>query len=174
MVTQQQIAGLKYLISASKHGNDTGKRIFWFLIDQSAGFTKSVSLTLTEKKEGYSAKEINAAAHSLDGMWSCNGTTHLDAIMAAMGTELRFSLHYGHFKRGKFDTSGMFAGAPLSMVSNPKLARLNQPMRYTFWLAPGSYSGKSVAVKVTRIKLEAIDLSKPGLYPGIENQRRAS
>ena len=55
----------------------------------------------------------------------------------------------------------------------PKLARLNVPLSYTFWLALGFYSHSAKRIKVTRQKLEAIDLSKPGLYPCIENQRRA-
>ena len=174
MSTKKQLAALKYLITKSKHGNDAGKRLYWYLIDRSAGLTKEVCVTLTEGKEGYSTKEIQELARSLDGMTSSNGTTHLDAIMNAIGSNFSFNFHYGHFDRnGKFDTSGMFAGASVGLVLDPKLARLNVPLSYTFWLAPGFYSGSAKRIKVTRQKLETIDLSKPGLYPSIENQRRA-
>lgn len=174
MITDRQIAALKYLISATKDGNPTVKQIMYFLIDQSEGLTKEVCVTLTQNREGFTADEINHDAHKMSGLGSCNCNTHIHQIMIAMGTEFGFSVHYGgHGEDGKFDTSGMFPGAPKHMVMDEKLTILDAPMRYTYWLAKGFYSRTAKVIPVTRAELEAIDLSKPGLYPDIENQARA-
>jgi hypothetical protein len=174
MVTEKQVAALKYLIAASKYGNDTAKSIFFFLLDKSERLSKQVYVTFTQGLEGYTGGEIDKAARSISGMHSCNCTTHIDQIMIAMGTAHRFSVHYGHFDHdGKYDTSGMFPGLPQDMVSDPKLTVLDAPCRYTFWLAPGSYSKSAERLTTTRQELETIDLSRPGLYPDIENQRLA-
>jgi hypothetical protein len=173
MVTTKQIAALKYLVAASKHGNDTAKRVIWFLIDKSNRLSKEVCVTLTQGQEGYSAEEIDEIVRTLHGITSCNGTTHLNEIFKVTGTDFVFDLHYGHFgSDGSFDTSGMFPGAPTHMVLDPKLTILNQPRRYTFWLSKKMYSKSAERIPVTRKEIKAIDLSKPGLYLAFEGQRR--
>lgn len=171
MVTGKQVAALKYLIAASKYGNETGKKIYFHLLDNSERLSKDVCVTLTQDLEGYTGKEIHEAAVSLSGMTSCNCTTHLDQIMIATGAPFFFDLHYGHFgPDGKFDTSGMFPGFPKDMVTNPKLVVSGAPCRYTFWLSKKYYSKTAKRINVVRQQLEAINLSRPGLYLDIESQ----
>lgn len=172
MITQTQIAALKYLIFNAKNGTELSKRVLTFLIDQSQGLKREVCLTLVEDREGYTGKEIDSAARGVSGMVSCNCTTHLGALASLSGSELFFSVHYGDFdpKRSgdKFSSAGIFAGAPLSMVSHPSNAQEGLPMRYTFWLAKKHYSRTAELVTATRKDLDLIDLNKSGLYPNSE------
>jgi hypothetical protein len=172
MITQKQIAALKYLIFNAKNGTELSKRILAFLIDRSEGLTREVCLTLIEDREGYTKKEIDSAARGVGGMISCNCTTHLSALASLSGSELCFSSHYGDFdpKRSgkKFSSAGIFAGAPLDMVTDPSNAQEGLPMRYTFWLAKKYYSDTAELVTATRADLDLIDLNKSGLYPNSE------
>jgi len=178
MVTAKQIAALKYLIFNAKTKDKLAKRILAFLIHQSNMFTKEVCLTLWENREGYTADEIDAAAMGVSSMQSSDGTTHLDAVLEAMGVKLKFSFHYGDFdpnrKGDPMSAAGQFAGAPLSKVSRPELAQKGMPMRYTFWFSKKDYSRKATLVTPTREELEKINLAKPGLYPNSENQSYAT
>ncbi|HTE49147.1 MAG TPA: hypothetical protein VK675_04525 [Candidatus Paceibacterota bacterium] len=172
-ITPKQIAALKYLIFIAKDGTELSKRILAFLIDRSEGLTKPVCLTLWADREGYTGDEIHAAAWEADAIWSCNGTTHLNEILFAMGSKLLPCSHYGDFdpaRKKKFNSAGIFAGVPLSMVRNSKpekrreSLREDMPTRYTFWLAKTYYSRKVTHIVTTREELEKIDLKKSGLY----------
>ena len=164
MVTPEQIAALKYVIFKSKKDNDLAKRILALLLDKSEGLTKHVYITLQQDREGYSAEEVNAAAHAVDGMCSCNGNTHLNELLQIAGSALVVSLHYGDYPAGgiKFSTRGQFTSVEGS--SDP-------PLRYTFWLEDDLY-GRSrktrTEIRTDRGELEKIDLKKPGLYPTLE------
>jgi hypothetical protein len=165
MVTDRQIAALKFLIAKSQDGNDLVRRILTFLINASNGMTEEVSTCLTAGSEGYSVDEVAAAGMTHSAMTSANCSTHLDQMMILMGLDFFFSCHYGHYRHdGMFDPTGQTGSSPTS------------PMRYTFWLARGHYgkSGQGKHVVASRAKLEAINLSKPGLYPQMEEQRQAS
>ena len=172
MVTSKQIAALKYMIFIAKNGTDLSKRVLAFLIDQSEELTKEVCLTLMADREGYTADEVNAAAHGMHGMESCNGTTHLDQILHAMGSEFSFSVHYGDFDPNRpddpFNTDGMFAGCDRSQVTRLGLILEGMPLRYTFWLSKQEYSRQAKLVVAVREELEQINLEKPGLYPTLE------
>ena len=158
---QTQVAAVKYLISYAKDGCELGKKLYFFLIDNSEGFTKEVYVTLTEGDE-FTAEEIREVAREMDAMTSCNCTTHLDAVMKSTGTDFRFNLHYGSYNSdGSFNTDGQIGDSG------------NARMRYTFWLAPGLYGAETlslVEVLVLRKDLEKIDLAKTGLYPDLESQ----
>lgn len=173
-MTQRQIAALKYMIFIARPGVELTKRVLAFLIDQSEGLTKEVCLTLTEGCQGYSAEEINIAAHGMSAMRSCNSTTHLSEILDVMGSELDFDVHYGDFDPTRegdpFSNAGQFAGWDASLVrgQDAELVREGMPLRYTFWLARKFFSRGAVLVTTTREELEKINLKKPGLYPSIE------
>ena len=155
MISNKQIAALKYLIFNAKQTSNLAKQILAFLIDQSKGLTEEVYLTITVS-ENYTGKEIRRHALDMDNMFSCGSTTHLNEIMAAVGTDFCFSLHYGSFDgNGRFDTKGQFDDS-------------NVPLRYTFWCGKGFYSKTAKATSISRVELESIDLKKPGLYLNLE------
>ncbi|MBI5045270.1 MAG: hypothetical protein HZC02_05070 [Candidatus Levybacteria bacterium] len=162
MVTDKQIAALKYLIFHSKQGKPLSKQILAFLLDGSKNLTREVYVTLWPISE-YTPKEVRDSAIGIDAMKSPNGSTHLNEVMDAMGTEFGFDIHYGHFHEGDFITAGQFPGLP-SRECHP----FGLPARYTFWCSPHRYSDTAEPLLVTRAELEAIDLKKPGLYPTLE------
>lgn len=170
MATARQISALKYLIANSKDSKDILKQLLFYLIDGSNGLTEEVSLTLTEGQYGYTKESVNTAAYGLGNMTSCGGSTHLDAMMKLAGVELNFSVHYGHYEAGKLNTEGMFPGYG-DLAPGHENDRENMPLRYTFWLARGSYGhtgqGKPL-VTPSLEELSAIDLKKTGLYPALE------
>jgi hypothetical protein len=161
VITEKQIKALRCLIAISKDGddgNDLAKRILFFLIGASSDFTESVSLTLTNNKEGYSWKEINHAAHAFGGMVSTNLSTRLSVLTVLMGTNLQFSVHYGHYKDGEFRTENQFN-------------EYGDTGRYTFWLAEGHFghskpltpSEPGKVLITSRRELEAIEFHGSGL-----------
>jgi hypothetical protein len=170
VITEKQIAALRYLIFRAKPDNKLIKQVLVYLLEKSGGMREQVYLSLHQDREGYTGEEISRAAIALHAFESCNGNVHLDQIMIAMGTDFQFSTHYGHYETpgGTFITKGLFPGAP----NRPDDSR-DDPLRYTFWLAKGSYgrAGGEIEVRVSRGDLEKINLDKPGLYPGLENQR---
>lgn len=158
-MTDKQIAALKYLIAHSRDGSKLAKQLVWFLIDNSKNLTQPVSLSFVQDREGFSRDEISKLAHSADRFTSCNCDTFLNQIFDAMGSELCFSLHFGHYDNGTtLNNGGQFEGVTV--------------MSYTFWLAEKSYGhdGSGKILTTTRQEIEAIDLNKPGLYPKLENQ----
>jgi hypothetical protein len=172
MLTKKQIAALKFMIFEAKDGTPLTKQILSLLIDRSQELTKDVCLSLVDGREGYGADEINVAAHGVGAMTSGNGTTYLDELCVLMGAQLGFSVHYGDFdptrSEDQFDTSGMFPGAPLKTVSDPRLVREGMPMRYTFWLSKKNYSRQAELITANREELEKIDIKKSGLDPNLE------
>jgi hypothetical protein len=172
MFTFKQIAALRYMIFNAKNGTELSKRVLAFLIEASEELTKEVCLSLVADREGYTADEILAAGCGVSSMESCNGTTHLDQILHAMGSELRFSVHYGDFDPARtddsFNSDGQFAGCSRSQVTRPGLVREGMPLRYTFWLSKTNYSRRATLVVATRELIEQINLKKPGLYPSLE------
>lgn len=172
MFTSKQIAALRYMIFNAKNGNELSKRVLAFLIESSEELTKEVCLSLVADREGYTADEISAAGYGVHDMESCNGTTHIDQILDAMGSELSFSVHYGDFDPTRtddpFSSDGQFAGYSKFKVTRPGLLREGMPLRYTFWLSKQDYSRQAALVVATREELEQIDLKKPGLYPRLE------
>src|SRR3989344_7416148 len=169
MITDKQIAALKYMIFNAEHGADLSKRVLAFLIDQSERLTKEVCLTLVADRERYTAEEIRNAGHEMGAMSSSNCTTHLAELLRVTGSELNFSYHYGDFDptraEDKFNCDGQFAGHMESQVVHPGLVRKGMPLRYTFWLSKENYSRQATLVVATRKELEQINLQKPGLYP---------
>ncbi len=176
MVTQKQkIAALKYLISRSKDENrafEIGKRVLFFLLDSSQGLTQPVSVTLTEKENGYEPKSVDDAAHSLGAMLGSSGTTHLDEIMHLSGSGLYFSFIYGHYdENGKFSSEGIFGEKPTNAPGHEN-DQGGLPVRYTFWLAEKSVADSCGPGKLlptpTFAELMAINLRITGLYPALE------
>lgn len=158
MVTDKQIAALKYMIFISKDGREMAKKILFCLINKSERLTKDVYFTLTQKEDWLNREEVDRNARSVGAMQSVNCSTHLNEIMEVLGADLRFSVHYGHFSSvGSFNTEGMFPSAREG-------DRADAPMRYTFWLARKLYSRSATEVAVSRAELDAIDLKEHGLY----------
>lgn len=172
MFTEKQIAALRYMIFNAKDGTELSKRVLAFLIESSERLTKEVCLSLVADREGYTADEISAAGYGVGNMESCNGTTHIDQILHAMGSELGVSVHYGDFDPARtddpFNSDGQFTGWDRSRVSRPGQIREGMPLRYTFWLSKQDYSRQATLVVATREELEQINLKKPGLYRFLE------
>lgn len=170
MKSRRQLVALKYLVARSKDGNDIAKRILWALIDGSHGLRESVAISLVADREGFSASEIFEAGMKTSDFLSCNGSTHIDQILAAMGTPFRVSVHYGDFdptRPGKtLDCDGMFAGLASweGATFPPGSLKQGMPMRYTFWLARENYDRHAKLLHANRETLLAIDLSRPGLH----------
>lgn len=135
-MTTQQIEALKYLIIKAKDGNDLLKKIFFVLLAKSEGLTKEVFLTLEEGPD-ISRETIIDTSRNL--IRSSGGTTHLDELMALMGSELHFSLHFGHYVDGKPNKDG-------------------SSMRYTFLLSKQMQAGGE-QLFVSLDELNAIELT---------------
>tara|TARA_B100000745_G_scaffold291264_1_gene230858 strand:- start:3041 stop:3577 length:537 start_codon:yes stop_codon:yes gene_type:complete len=175
MFTERQINALKYVIAYSKDGNSLVKQMFWLLLDESKLMRKEVCITLIEG-EGFSEEEVRDAGYGASGFSSTLGSTQIDQIMIAMGTDFRFSYHYGRYGEDGLDTSGQFAGISeermLASAEDAKaLVKEGVPVAYTFWLARDHYSRTATLVPVVREQLISIDLNKSGLYPDLENQQ---
>ena len=174
MLSEQQIAALKFLVFTAKDGTELTKRLVAFLGHKFIyEVGEELCITLVDGREGYSAQEIHAAAVGLHAMNSVNGTTHLGALQALIGSQLRFQYHYGDFDPTRaddpFNSDGQFAGADPSLVSNPGAIIGGLPVRYTFWLSYKPYSRQAKLVMATREELEAINLQESGLYPSLES-----
>ena len=155
---KKRVKALKYLIRMSQDGDELMKQIMFILIDASELLTKGVYITLHPGAE-FDGETINGHAHAAGEFTSSNRSMHLDQIMIAMGTDFRFSLHYGHYENGMYSTAGQAPG----FGHGPK----GMPIRYTFWLAPGNYGHGPVPpeeVCVTRAQIEAVDITQDGLY----------
>ncbi len=171
MLTPRQITALRYLIYRSTNGTELSKRILFLLIEASVNFTQEVCLTLVEDREGFTGTEIHEAALGLGAMQSSNCSTFLDQILIAMGSPFCFSVHYGDFNPSRpkpFNCDGIFEGWPLEIVSSPDMATAGMPMRYTFWLAETSYTDSANLIVADYDRLNAIDITRPGLYPILE------
>ena len=165
-MTDEQIAALKYLIFKARDGTDRAKKILSLLIDASEGLEKEVFITVTGG-EGFTEEELQDDSLSVGAVQSSNCTTHLGALLHLMGTDFHFTHHYGHMTEdGEYDTTGQFPGAPDHPTHTGE-----EPVRYTYWLARESYSKEASRVSVSREEIDAVDLSKPGLYPVLEAQR---
>ncbi len=167
MITEKQIAALRYVIFKAKNGTELTKRILALLIEKSENMTKEVCVTLVEYREGYTKQEIDDAAHGLGAMKSCNCTTHINEIMHVLGSGFRFSVHYGDFdptRKKRFCSSGIFSGFPKDVVPMEGLTQEGLPMRYTFWLSKECCSEEATYVATTREELEKFNLGKSGLY----------
>lgn len=167
MVTTQQVAALKYLIGKSKETQKLlPKQVMFFLINQSEKLSREICVVLREDVHG-TCEEISAVGHEVDWFNSSNGSTHLNEVFTAMGIRLKFSVHYGNLEdTGHLNSLGQFPGAiDAHKVQYP----VHAPMRYTIWLAKPFYSRTAKILTVTRKELDEIDVSKPGLYPSLEN-----
>ncbi len=155
MFTKKQITALKYLIFNAVDGTDLTKQVLALLIDQSRGpLAESVCITLTEDDGEYSAKEISDAARGLWEMQIVHGTTHIDQILKAMGSNLCFSVHEGDF-------SAFCKGHDVETSSETAIK--GQLEVQTFWLAKKNFFMDSRLVHITREMLEEINLRKPEL-----------
>ncbi len=150
MHTPKQIAALKYLIAAARFTRDPRlelvKKIFWYLIDQSRGLSHDVCIILKEE-EGYIPETIEAIGNLATSMNRSGYNVHLNEIMTAMNSELRFSVLSG-------------------CVGNPPASE--NDTSYTIWLSKQAYFKNAEILRVDRATLQGIDLGKPGLYPAME------
>jgi len=144
MITDRQLLALKELIQGSKEGSQTLKKLLLFMIRNSQRLTEPVHLSLWQDREGYSARDIRSIVRQLSIMLNDPGSTHLNQLMALIGTHLIFSSHTGVYGEN---------GEP-GLLTSSKL-----PVRYTFWLAtePHGQSGPGRALVATRQEIESID-----------------
>ena len=76
MISQRQLAFLEYLIWKSRDADEFTKRCLIWLLRQSEGLTKAVRI-----------RGINLSI-GLHDMCSCNGTTHIDGVFGAAGSNM--------------------------------------------------------------------------------------
>lgn len=81
MITQKQIAALKYVIFQTKNVSELAQQLLAFALDASEGLSKPVRFRLEPNFCGYDATELSAAWSSLSLMHSSLGTTHLNELM---------------------------------------------------------------------------------------------
>jgi hypothetical protein len=137
VVSDKQIAALKYLIAHSRYANNFCKRLCFWLIDHSQQLTKSVSVSIRIHPQD------TMAADGAHNMVSNGCTTHLNAIMHAMGTEFHFS-HHG----GTRNVEGLLEGSG----------------GYTFWLSPDYYDRQATQLHFNIEVINQIKLARSGLY----------
>lgn len=147
-VSQQQIEALKYLILQSKNADELAKRVLFLLIEKSNGLTEDVSITLWESGDLPREEIASAVRHTMN---SVHGTTHLSELLALSGSNMDFTLHYGHYVDDKFDNTGQMGG--------------DHQLRYTFWLARGLYddNGPGKHIPFSLAELRSVEL-KSALY----------
>jgi hypothetical protein len=143
-ITRRQIAAVKYIIFKSKDAGPLAKRVLAFLLDRSDLLKREVYITLREGK-GYEEFEVQEAAVGVHDLISSNGQTFLNQVMDVSGTRFHFSFHVGTFNGGK-----------------------TGPLAYTFWCAKGYYLRGAKLVRVSRVRLDTINLEKSGLFPKLE------
>ncbi len=160
MITEQQVATLRYLILKAE-GTDLAKRVLTFLINRSEGLTRDVCVSLVSGREGYGRKEIEAAAHSVHNMHSVNHSVHIDALTTLMGSELHFSSSRTCLVE---ESPGHLQFNDLESADSP----LKGQYCLSFWLTKENYYREAALFAVTREELEAIDLQCPGLHPILE------
>jgi hypothetical protein len=162
--TDKQVAALQYLIARTqlrdKHNAiaSLAKQLLWKMIQASENMTKPVCTTLHVNDKELIAEEIYLISDAVDLMCSGNGNTHLGAMMHLMGVGYLFSLSHGNLnEEGRINR--LPSGHPEKGL-----------MCYSFWLGPGFHgkAGGFEKIKVTCAELEAIDLSRSGLYRPIE------
>ncbi len=132
--SKEQISALKYLILNSKDADDEDKKICFALIDASQGFTKPVYFTIKDLP-------IDGEIPGIDRMVSSVGSTHLDAIMTALGTKYRFSFHGGYFR---------------NKIWYSKI-RVKGKWDFTVWLSDTRYDRQATSInknRVSRVELK--------------------
>ena len=168
MVTQKQIAALKWLIFCAKVGTELTKRVLAYLIDNSELLTREVCVVLNVGDGEFSRNEIDAAARGMQPMQSSHGSVHLDEIMYVSGSMFWFSVHYGDYdptREGeRCSSAGIVAGYPENLVLDKSLIESGHPLRYTFWLAKEDYSRTAELLTPSREELDQIDITDAGLY----------
>ena len=170
MITRKQLAALRFLIFKSEQDNcmaGIAKKICAVLIKHSRHMSKKVYITLWHDMNNFSDQEISDIAYAFDNL--IVGHPSLNEILVAMGSKMSFRFHYGHMHEGKLNTEGMFGHKPTNAPGHEHDRTM--PLRYTFWLST-DMTDNGTQIKVTRDKLDAVDLTKPGLYPTLENQGR--
>lgn len=90
--TSKSIKALKYLIGVSPDATNFTKRLCFWLIDQSSQITQSVCVSIPSSSDDTYAKQAGYCIHN---MVSSAWATHLNDIMAAIGTDFIFSSHSG-------------------------------------------------------------------------------
>lgn len=94
-MTDEQMAALEYLIVQSPDATAIAKKAIIWTLRLSEHLTRAVAVSFSDEEfsEGI-ARDIQNGAHDMS---SCNGTTHIGAMMKAMGTEVGLSHHCGMF-----------------------------------------------------------------------------
>lgn len=144
MITKKQIAALKYMIIKTPMASDLLKQILILLILRSGRLTRDVRIVISTT-QGYSSNDILEATNGLQEMSSCNGKTHLGALVHLIGSRLQFCWH---------NTTNQYGS----------LARRTNCC-YTFWLAKKPYSKKARQVRVSKEILDGVNIRESGLYP---------
>ncbi|OHB15957.1 MAG: hypothetical protein A2431_03710 [Candidatus Zambryskibacteria bacterium RIFOXYC1_FULL_39_10] len=99
-LSQKQIEAIEYLITKSKDATQFAKKVVIWFLRQTDGMTKSVALSVPEQFLGEEASQIEDSVHDMN---SVSGSTHIDSVFQAAGTEMRLQHHRGTFFDGEFN-----------------------------------------------------------------------
>jgi len=100
IIPSSQMKAIEKIIAYSEDVNDFTKRIIIWVLRKTNNLTRNVVVSIEDLTQGF----------GVHNMTSCNGTTHIDLIFQAMGTEMSLMCHHGVLvRKGVLDTarSGM-------------------------------------------------------------------
>lgn len=95
-IAEPQLRELEDHIRRSRDASPFAKRVVIWMLRQTDGLTRAVSLSMSAEFCSGTAREVQDAAHDL---CSANGSTHLDEFMKRMGTEVGLEHHSGAYRR---------------------------------------------------------------------------
>lgn len=91
----RQIAALKYVIFANPSIGHTAKQVIATLLDNSKRLTRSVSINLVARLQGYDRKELKELYCDLSRAVSSAGSLHVNELIAATGAKARLTYSEG-------------------------------------------------------------------------------
>ncbi len=147
-LSDRQIEALKIYIAGSKDASNFGKRLCFWLIDQSNNLTRPVCVSIPKNCPGTPKGQIELCEqllNSIHDMISGGNTTHLNSLLTVASTTFRFSVH-----GGIYDEQG----------------ELNNFHGYTAWLSPHLYDDKATRLRLDLEKINAIRLADASYFGG--------
>lgn len=101
-VSFSQMRALERAVALSKDASNLAKKIVIWTLRQTNHLTKRVALSVEENWNGFGMAQLQDGVHD---MVSFNGTTHLDLMFDAIGTQMHVMHHHGMFlQNGAFDS----------------------------------------------------------------------
>jgi len=96
MATGKQIAALKYVLFKSPELGNLFKRVVATLLDESKSLTRPVVIRLETNMQGFERKQLKQLYRDCSVATSCGGKTHINELIAMIGSDLSFSHSEGN------------------------------------------------------------------------------